>query len=125
MATRTVEAELGTGPSVPTPISLAWMPRKLTAAASDSLDLIRAIAAFAVMVGHLRALFFADFAYLQSKSLPLGALYFFTGFGHQAVIVFFVLSGSSSPRPSFEAMFSESGRGGNMQSIARLGSTWC
>jgi peptidoglycan/LPS O-acetylase OafA/YrhL len=93
MATRTIEPESGASPSLPTPISLAWMPRKLTAAASDSLDLIRAIAAFAVMVGHLRALFFADFAYLQSKSLPLRALYFFTGFGHQAVIVFFVLSG--------------------------------
>jgi len=33
------------------------MPRKLSAAGSDSLDLIRAVAACAVMVGHLRALF--------------------------------------------------------------------
>ncbi|HWY09101.1 MAG TPA: acyltransferase [Candidatus Acidoferrales bacterium] len=69
------------------------MPRKLTPAASDSLDLIRSVAACAVMVGHLRTLFFVDFQHLQSKSLPLQALYFFTGFGHQAVIVFFVLSG--------------------------------
>jgi peptidoglycan/LPS O-acetylase OafA/YrhL len=69
------------------------MPRKLTAAASDSLDLIRALAACAVMVGHLRALFFVDFRQLLHKSWPLEALYFLTGFGHQAVIVFFVLSG--------------------------------
>ena len=69
------------------------MPRKLTAAASDSLDLIRALAACAVMVGHLRALFFVDFRQLSHKSWPLQALYFLTGFGHQAVIIFFVLSG--------------------------------
>jgi peptidoglycan/LPS O-acetylase OafA/YrhL len=69
------------------------MPLKLTAAASDSLDLIRALAACAVMVGHLRALFFVDFRQLSHKSWPLEALYFLTGFGHHAVIVFFVLSG--------------------------------
>jgi peptidoglycan/LPS O-acetylase OafA/YrhL len=93
MATRTIEPEPGTGPEIPPPIFLAWMPRKLTEAASDSLDLIRAIAACTVMVGHLRALFFVDFAQLKSRSVSLQALYFFTGFGHQAVIVFFVLSG--------------------------------
>jgi peptidoglycan/LPS O-acetylase OafA/YrhL len=69
------------------------MPRKLTAAASDSLDLIRALAACAVMLGHLRALFFVDFRQLSHKSWPIDALYFLTGFGHQAVVVFFVLSG--------------------------------
>ena len=77
----------------PFPISTPWMPRKLTAAASDSLDVIRAVAAFAVMFGHLRIFFFVDFQHLQSKSLPLQGLYFFAGFGHQAVMVFFVLSG--------------------------------
>jgi peptidoglycan/LPS O-acetylase OafA/YrhL len=69
------------------------MPRKLSAAASDSLDVIRATAACAVMFGHLRTLFFVDFQHLQSKSFPLEVLYFLAGFGHQAVIVFFVLSG--------------------------------
>jgi peptidoglycan/LPS O-acetylase OafA/YrhL len=34
-----------------------------------------------------------DFGHLSHKSWPLDALYFFAGFGHQAVIVFFVLSG--------------------------------
>ena len=91
--TRTIEDESGARSEPPSPISSAWMPRKLSAAASDSLDLIRALAACAVMVGHLRALFFLNFGQLSHKSWPLEALYFFTGFGHQAVIVFFVLSG--------------------------------
>jgi peptidoglycan/LPS O-acetylase OafA/YrhL len=69
------------------------MPRKLSPSASDSLDLIRAVAACAVMFGHLRTFFFVDFQHLSHRSLPLEALYFFAGFGHQAVIVFFVLSG--------------------------------
>jgi len=93
MATRTIETETGVRSELPSPICAAWMPRKLSAAASDSLDLIRAVAACAVMVGHLRTLFFVDFQHLSDKSWPLEALYFFTGFGHQAVIVFFVLSG--------------------------------
>jgi peptidoglycan/LPS O-acetylase OafA/YrhL len=93
MATRTMETETGVRPELPAQISAAWMPRKLSAAASDSLDLIRAVAACAVMVGHLRTFFFVDFAHLSHKSWPLEALYFFAGFGHQAVIVFFVLSG--------------------------------
>ena len=93
MATRTIGVESGARAEPQPPISSAWMPRKLTAAASDSLDLIRALAACAVMVGHLRALFFVDFRQLSQKSWPLEALYFLTGFGHHAVIVFFVLSG--------------------------------
>jgi peptidoglycan/LPS O-acetylase OafA/YrhL len=77
----------------PALISSPWMPRKLSLTASDSLDLIRALAACAVMFGHLRTFFFADFQHLSHKSWPLEAFYFFSGFGHQAVIVFFVLSG--------------------------------
>ena len=93
MFSRTTESGPAVRSEPPSPIDSAWMPRKLTAAASDSLDLIRALAACAVMVGHLRALFFVDFRQLSKESWPLEALYFFTGFGHQAVVVFFVLSG--------------------------------
>jgi peptidoglycan/LPS O-acetylase OafA/YrhL len=71
----------------------AWMPRKLATAASASLDVIRAFAACAVMLGHLRTLFFVDFQHLESKAWYFKGLYFLTGFGHQAVMVFFVLSG--------------------------------
>jgi peptidoglycan/LPS O-acetylase OafA/YrhL len=70
-----------------------WEPRNLSTSASAHLDVIRAAAAWAVMWGHLRTLFFMDFQHLHSPGWLLGALYFFTGFGHQAVMVFFVLSG--------------------------------
>jgi peptidoglycan/LPS O-acetylase OafA/YrhL len=68
-------------------------PRKLGAAASAHLDLIRALAAWAVMWGHLRTLFFVDFQHLVRPGWILKAIYLLTGFGHQAVMVFFVLSG--------------------------------
>jgi peptidoglycan/LPS O-acetylase OafA/YrhL len=45
------------------------------------------------MLDHLRGLFFVDYPYLATKSLFSSALYAVTGYGHQAVIVFFVLSG--------------------------------
>ncbi|HET7105623.1 MAG TPA: acyltransferase [Candidatus Acidoferrum sp.] len=93
MATQSVETEPGPRPGLPSLNPLVWMPRKLSATASDSFDLIRAVAAFAVMIGHLRTFFFVDFQHLQSKSFALQVLYFLTGFGHQAVVVFFVLSG--------------------------------
>lgn len=70
-----------------------WEPRNLSASASAHLDVIRAAAAWAVVWGHLRTLFFVDFQHLHSPGWLLGTLYFFTGFGHQAVMVFFVLSG--------------------------------
>src|SRR6202521_5977717 len=66
---------------------------KLTKRTSVHLDLIRGISAVAVLLYHLRGLFFVDYPFLAKKSLPSTALYAVTGFGHQAVIVFFVLSG--------------------------------
>jgi peptidoglycan/LPS O-acetylase OafA/YrhL len=45
------------------------------------------------MWGHLRALFFVDFPQVQNRGLLLAFLYFVTGFGSEAVLVFFVLSG--------------------------------
>jgi len=56
--------------------------------------MVRGIAALAVMIGHLRNLFFVDFSEAAGNSnLPIKILYFVTGFGHEAVMVFFVLSG--------------------------------
>lgn len=57
------------------------------------LDLIRGVAACAVAGGHLRNLFFQDYEKLQSPSAFCKVLYFLTGLGHEAVVVFFVLSG--------------------------------
>ena len=63
---------------------------------SDALthfDFMRGIAACAVAVGHVRGLFFTDFEKVQGGGALLKALYLVTGFGHQAVVIFFVLSG--------------------------------
>jgi peptidoglycan/LPS O-acetylase OafA/YrhL len=55
--------------------------------------MIRALAAWAVMWGHVRGHFFVDYQHVRHKSPALDLLYLCTGFGHQAVMVFFVLSG--------------------------------
>jgi peptidoglycan/LPS O-acetylase OafA/YrhL len=63
-------------------------------ASSDHLDLVRGGAAIAVMLGHLRNLFFMDFSQATGNSNPLvKLLYLVTGFSHYAVMIFFVLSG--------------------------------
>ena len=56
-----------------------------------SLDLFRGVAALAVCAGHLRAAMFVDYA--AGASWPEKVFYASTAFGHQAVMVFFVLSG--------------------------------
>jgi peptidoglycan/LPS O-acetylase OafA/YrhL len=82
-------------PEIPTrpPAPSSFEPRALSLSASAHLDFVRAIAAWAVMWGHLRAFFFVDFSSLPHASLTLDGIYLITGFGHQAVMVFFVLSG--------------------------------
>lgn len=63
----------------------------------EHLDLIRGCAALLVLAGHLRHFVFKDYVDLQQAGVPVGALarlfYFATSFQHQAVIVFFALSG--------------------------------
>ena len=56
------------------------------------LDLFRGLAAIEVFLSHLRSLMFRSFGSEQSGIFKK-LFYFFTGFAHQAVIVFFVLSG--------------------------------
>jgi peptidoglycan/LPS O-acetylase OafA/YrhL len=60
---------------------------------SVHLDLIRGVSALVVMLGHVRGLFFVDFPFLTNKSIASRVIYAVTGFGHQAVMIFFVLSG--------------------------------
>ncbi len=57
------------------------------------LDSLRAGAAICVLVSHLRSFLFVDWPYVTNKNILLGAFYFLTGLGHEAVVVFFVLSG--------------------------------
>jgi len=75
------------------PMLFSREPRSLTAAASAHLDMVRALAASAVMWGHLRGLFLVSFQHIEHPGALLKMIYFVTGFGNEAVLVFFVLSG--------------------------------
>lgn len=58
-----------------------------------ALDAVRTVAAFLVVLGHLQALFFVDYAEALDHSPVTQIFYLITSLGHPAVIVFFVLSG--------------------------------
>ena len=59
-----------------------------------NLDFVRGLAALVVLVNHARGFVMKAPADLESRPDVLGlGYYFLTGFGHQAVMVFFVLSG--------------------------------
>jgi peptidoglycan/LPS O-acetylase OafA/YrhL len=70
-------------------------PRKLSIGAfqSDLLDLSRWGAAFLVVTGHVRSFMFRPYETQAHVSALEKAFYFMTGFGHSAVMVFFVMSG--------------------------------
>jgi len=57
------------------------------------LDCLRGVAALLVCLEHLRAFLFIPFTQIKSPNLLERAFYFVTGLGHQAVMIFFVLSG--------------------------------
>jgi peptidoglycan/LPS O-acetylase OafA/YrhL len=59
----------------------------------DNLDLLRGIAAFLVLSGHLRSYIFQSYGELTHDTLLIRVFYLITGLGHQAVIIFFALSG--------------------------------
>ncbi len=69
-------------------------PNCSSSLASLLLDLVRAVAALLVCLGHWRYLFFVDYPDLISHHRALWALpYALCTLGHQAVILFFVMSG--------------------------------
>ena len=51
------------------------------------------MAAWLVVAEHARSLVFVDYGELQSPGILAKGFYFLTGFGHEAVMVFFVISG--------------------------------
>ncbi len=51
------------------------------------------MAAFFVMSGHVRNLFFCDYSHITNPNWIVKGIYFLTGFGNQSVTLFFVLSG--------------------------------
>jgi peptidoglycan/LPS O-acetylase OafA/YrhL len=57
------------------------------------IALVRGIAAVEVVAGHLRALFYPGMRTIADPPLWFQGFAFFTGFGHQAVLLFFVVSG--------------------------------
>lgn len=59
------------------------------------LDLIRFLAAFAVMACHFRGAFFVEYSALtpEQQSPLIFSFYFITRLGFEAVLIFFVLSG--------------------------------
>ncbi|HEY8715494.1 MAG TPA: acyltransferase [Candidatus Acidoferrum sp.] len=91
--TRHALAEISSPARNSQPVLRLPNPPELSRSVSAHLDFIRSVAAWAVMWGHLRAFFFVDFQNLSHPSIFLKVLYFVTGFGHDAVIIFFVLSG--------------------------------
>ena len=63
----------------------------ISPAAIEALNWVRGLAALVVLIGHVRGMFFVG---RVRQSSPLcHAAYFATNFAHQAVVVFFVLSG--------------------------------
>ena len=57
------------------------------------LDLIRGSSALLVCLGHLRNAMLVDYSALVQPNIAIKAFYALTSLGHQAVMVFFVLSG--------------------------------
>ncbi len=57
------------------------------------ISALRGLAALQVVAAHLRAEFFPSLRSLENPTLWYQALSFFTGFAHQAVLVFFLISG--------------------------------
>jgi peptidoglycan/LPS O-acetylase OafA/YrhL len=62
-------------------------------AATVHLDAVRGAAALAVVAYHIRYKFFLDYSEVHSSDLLTHGFYAATSFGHDAVMVFFVLSG--------------------------------
>jgi peptidoglycan/LPS O-acetylase OafA/YrhL len=57
------------------------------------ISLLRGLAGFEVAAAHLRARLYPGYSLITDPGVPFQMLTFFTGFAHQAVVVFFLLSG--------------------------------
>jgi len=66
---------------------------KISTTQSDLLNLTRWVAAWLVLAEHARSLCFVDYSQLSNPGLLAKAFYLMTGFGHESVLLFFVISG--------------------------------
>ncbi|WP_423149075.1 acyltransferase family protein [Rubrolithibacter danxiaensis] len=57
------------------------------------INFLRWFSAMLVLISHIRSVLFEDYQQLNSQSYFLKFFYFITSLGHEAVIVFFVISG--------------------------------
>jgi peptidoglycan/LPS O-acetylase OafA/YrhL len=69
-----------------------WSTGRQAVRDNQAINLLRTMAAFAVVLNHFRSVFFLDSRVADRDPFVL-ALYHVSGLGRQAVIVFFVLSG--------------------------------
>ncbi|BDT73274.1 hypothetical protein os4_28220 [Comamonadaceae bacterium OS-4] len=60
---------------------------------SSFLNMSRWLAAFLVVIAHIRHLIWVDYAEVVQKTVLVKGIYFVTGLGHEAVVIFFVISG--------------------------------
>lgn len=63
------------------------------ASVNYAMNTMRIVAALVVVVSHVRPMFFVDYPDAESREPLTQVMYAVTGVGHQAVLVFFVLSG--------------------------------
>lgn len=77
----------------PAVVRSASMRSSISPELSRTLDVLRGIAAILVVIQHARTYLFADIEALPTQPLAVRGVYFITGFGHAAVMIFFVLSG--------------------------------
>jgi peptidoglycan/LPS O-acetylase OafA/YrhL len=87
------------------------------------LDMLRGLAALAVVIDHMRGFLLVHYGALQAPGFADKALYLLTGLGHQAVIAFFALSGYLVGGKALKNMLSGSWSGPQYM-VARLARLW-
>lgn len=65
----------------------------ITPLLSARMDCLRWVAALLVLMSHLKPMLFVEHADLKDKGFLIDFFYLITGLGHEAVILFFVMSG--------------------------------
>jgi peptidoglycan/LPS O-acetylase OafA/YrhL len=73
----------------------------------EHIDMLRGCAAVLVMAGHLRSYVFTNFGSLSEPGILVKLFYGITGLGHQAVIIFFAMSGFLVGGKALEQMLSK------------------